>query len=267
MHPLEHLWLNHFSKRGNVFSTYAICPWGNIWQLSSEQERPWSQGWSGRHGSHRRLFDRLVLGYFKREGGLIIPEWWHKQNDSKIAEATEDEPYLCQHSPSVLKKIHKLVSARGFKRALNAAYSPLDLLKFDEKSPNDNSISIEFIQWQPEEVLTNRRRDRNYKLTVAQYISGSLLLRDIVQRHSLYHPLGSASTAIIGHEDVDPWGRGKPKTGGWDPGGARPKPRFSWKAMLTGDLIDLNGPSGLRTEIIPTPEVPKWAVMGKVKLV
>jgi N-acetyl-anhydromuramyl-L-alanine amidase AmpD len=99
-----------------------------------------------------------------------------------------------------------------------------------KETPNDQAISIENIQYgsQP-------------KLTEAQYTSLHLLLLDCGQRHGLINGRGGPDDLrrlrkaglLFGHEDVDPWGRGDKRLGGWDPGARRlVDPTFCWECLI-----------------------------------
>ena len=103
---------------------------------------------------------------------------------------------------------------------------------------------------------------RNYKLTMAQYLIGNMLFRDVCIRHGKGFPAheddraeGGFLMQLLGHEDCDPWGRGKTKSGGWDPGALRPKgKRFCWHCFITLDFANCGCSC-----VIPTPPMPAWA--------
>jgi hypothetical protein len=213
---------DYFDNDGNPFATYTVDPWGRIRQHAEEIERPWSQGWGGLGG-----LDKLETDVLKDRRKL--PEWW--------LSAHLDPP--------------------------NTHWGAFFDDMFPVGTPNDRSVSIEFIQWQPGKVVQKKYQGkRNYKLTLAQYLIGNLLTRDIAIRHGKEYPVCPDDRALIGpymqmlgHEDCDPWGRGKPKTGGWDPGALRPKgKRFCWECFLTLDFNNCDCKC-----VIPTPEMPKWA--------
>jgi len=137
---------------------------------------------------------------------------------------------------------------------------------FPTGTPNDRSVSIEFVQFQPGTIKRGKYvGKRNYKLTIAQYLIGNMLARDIAIRHGKYFPTSAFDRTasettdgvmqLLGHEDCDPWGRGKPKSGGWDPGALRPKgKRFCWSCFITLDFGSCD--CGC---VIPTPPMPTWA--------
>lgn len=213
---------DYFDNTGVPFAIYTVDPWGRIRQHAEEIERPWSQGWGGLGGRSKLMAD-LKSG--KRE----IPDWWKDEHSGWTA-SSDDE---------LMRDL------------------------FPSDTPNDRSVSIEFVQWQPGKIVRGKYvGKRNYKLTIAQYMIGNLLARDIAIRHGKNFP-GSALERtdgydviqLLGHEDCDPWGRGKPKTGGWDPGALRPKgKRFCWECFITLDFNNCN--CGC---VIPTPEMPEWA--------
>jgi hypothetical protein len=213
----------YFDNRGVPFAHYTIDPWGRIRQHAEEIERPWSQGWGGLGGRKKLLADL-------KSGKRKLPDWW--------------------------KDGHAGWTAGGDDEAMQ------DL--FQEDTPNDRSISIEFLQWQPGKIVRKKYVGmRNYKLTMAQYLIGNLLARDIAIRHGKILPESDMDRAcinegwmqVLGHEDCDPWGRGKPKTGGWDPGALRPKgKRFCWDCFLGLYFNSCN--CGC---VIPTPPMPDWA--------
>jgi len=142
--------------------------------------------------------------------------------------------------------------------------------EFGIRTPNDRAVSIEFIQFQHGEFLAPRRGrakkwasvgPKNYKLTIAQYFMGNLLMHDIALRHGMTWPIPTphehiarAACGFLGHEDCDPWGRGHAKSGGWDPGALRKQPRFCWFCILTLDFARC----GCNC-VIPTPVIPEWA--------
>lgn len=116
--------------------------------------------------------------------------------------------------------------------------TPASLVPADAYSGNDRSVTIEFIQW-----------GNQYRLTVAQYVWGSILVDDIARRHDINK---TDPRCILGHEDLDPWARGD-AVGGWDPGARRGTPRFSYDALFTPSVV-----VGTPT-CIATPPVPDWA--------
>lgn len=211
-HPLARL-ENYFTARGNPFAHYAIDPWGRIAQFAEESERPWAQGW-GAYGGRSGLESKL------KSGELVVPEWWY------ASMADRSRPWKLA-SPSLFNQV-----ARG-------------------KTPNDDSVAIEMIQY-----------GNQFKLTTTQYFAAYVLCLDICTRHLL--PFGPMT--IRGHEDADPWGRGN-RYGGWDPGAGRVngKPRWCWEAFF-------NIATGMPCEhaqhrverrnlcraVRATPERPKW---------
>jgi len=117
--------------------------------------------------------------------------------------------------------------------------SPIDLVDSSCFSGNDRAVAIEFIQW-----------GNQYLLTIQQYIWGSVLVDDIARRHGIE----KTPRNILGHEDLDPWGRGDVR-GGWDPGARRPKGdrRFDYQGLLHPPLaVDSH-------TAIMTPTMPDWA--------
>jgi len=175
-----------FEKRGsNAFSTYSVDPWGDVRCHGSEDTRSWAQGY--RKGTYRKI----------QAGELPPPRWWVEawsdvDLNIGLAEKQYDEHASFEH--------------------------PIDLLPHGATSPNYNSVSIEFVQW-----------GGQYLLTDAQYAVGHELIWDICNRHEIPHN----RLGVLGHEDVTPWWRDD-AGGGWDPGAHRATPRFSWEAMLTG---------------------------------
>lgn len=117
---------------------------------------------------------------------------------------------------------------------------PIDLLPDDCHTPNDRSVSIEFIQW-----------GNQFRLTESQYEAGHALVVDICSRHGL--PLERG--VVLSHEDVNPWTRGT-KAGGWDVGAIREDPRFCWECFLGWDAAKWWDCGA----IIETPPMPHWAV-------
>lgn len=221
--PLDHL-EDYFDDAGNPFAHYSVDPWGRIRCHVLENETPWAQGWSGLGGRVKLLEDL-------RSGKRDMPLWWSNEYPDLFEETVAD----------ALERV------------------------FPEGTPNDRSVAVEFIQWQKgrAEAISNLpgakrvwipQGPKNYKLTVAQYLAGNMLLHDIALRHGIPWPESAAerAPAFLGHEDCDPWGRGT-KAGGWDPGSLRGSPRFCWDCMLF--LRDLNGCKC----VIKTPECPKWA--------
>lgn len=220
---------DYFDNAGNPFAHYTVDPWGRIRQHAEEIERPWSQGWGALGGRKKLLKD---LENAKR----IVPDWW-----------------FIEHGLG--QEIH---------RKTNDQKDSMKLL-FPTGTPNDRSVSIEFIQWQPGKVVRKKYvGKRNYKLTMAQYLIGNLLTRDIAIRHGKTFPEfpeerhrtnHGQRMLLLGHEDCDPWGRGKAKTGGWDPGALRPKgKRFCWECFFTLDFNYCDCKC-----VIPTPKMPDWA--------
>lgn len=241
--PLDYLYKKHFGVRGHVFAHYTVDPWGRIYQYASEQHRSWAQGWSGRYGTYQQLLTSL------QSGERVPPEWW-----------------LRIWNPT-LRELAVLGFPRFKRRRVPHTRTPLDLI-VPATSPNTRTVSIEFIQYQPGPVLrwelgtsrykkVHRRLSHNRKLTFAQYSAGGALIKDICFRHAI--PL--LKGFILGHEDIDPWGRGTP-SGGWDPGAHRKVPRFSWEEML--GQIPPQIPSSTRKNIcLPTPPIPPWARMDR----
>jgi len=121
----------------------------------------------------------------------------------------------------------------------NRIDSPVAIIDKKLYSGNDRTVSIEFIQY-----------GGQCKLTEAQYKVGREFLLDICARHRLEFKRPD----IIGHEDLDPWGRGN-KNRGWDPG-AWPKDgkeTFCYECMLRPE-------QGCTCKAkIPTPPMPDWA--------
>ena len=146
-----------------------------------------------------------------------------------------------------------LVVPAWWKQTWGRNRTPLDLIRKDCSSPNDRSVAIEMVQY-GNQVL----------LTVAQYTALGFLVRDISVRHGIPLPSPERMTAddavptLLGHEDVDPWGRGTPEQGGWDPGARRPQgdKRFAWTTVLT--LESLWAPRRYSC-ILDTPPKPDWA--------
>jgi len=175
-----------FERPGSdVFSTYSMDPWGNVRCHGSEDMRSWAQGY--RKGTYRKIMDKR----------MPPPRWWTEawadvDLNMGLAEKSFYDPVTFDH--------------------------PLDLLPHGAKSPNHNSVSIEFVQW-----------GGQFLLTEAQYVNGYKLVLDICTRHGIPHN----RVGVLGHEDVCPWWRDD-AGGGWDPGAHRVTPRFSWEAMLLG---------------------------------
>jgi len=215
--PLDHL-EDYFDDADRPFAHYSVDPWGRIRCHAPENERPWSQGWSGL-GGRRKLLANIQDGLRK------VPQWW-------VDEHCYGETAYLRHE-------------RAFVQL------------FSEGTPNDRSISIEFIQWQKMHVVKKilvPDGALNYKLTVAQYLAGNMLMHDIALRHGIEWPsdLSERTYFFLGHEDCDPWGRGT-AAGGWDPGALRDAPRFDWECMLFLTKLDKCN------AIIPTPPLPEWA--------
>jgi len=115
-------------------------------------------------------------------------------------------------------------------------------------SPNSRAIAIEHIQY-----------GNGFKLTAAQYRMSHILHMDIAIRHGM-DVAGMINwkqrLQVLGHEDVDPWGRGA-RGAGWDPGALRKKPRFCWRCLLTLDFTH-GGQFKRCPAIRKTPEMPGW---------
>lgn len=236
--PLDHL-EDYFDDAGRPFAQYSVDPWGRVRCHALETETPWAQGWDA-YGGREKLFDALAAG------SRVLPEWWQRAHEAAPGASSV------------------------------AAFRNL----FRDGTPNDRSVAVEFIQWQRghAEPISSIRGAKivwipegktNYKLTIAQYLVGNMLLHDIALRHRIAWPeedqLPNGQTYFdaterfpnfLGHEDCDPWGRGT-KSGGWDPGALRVSPRFCWWCMLHLEHAKNNG-VGLDC-MIPTPEMPSWA--------
>lgn len=178
---------DYFNDAGRPFAHYCIDPWGRIIQIAEELERPWAQGW-GAYGGYRGLEKKL------NSGELKVPEWWGQ--------------------------------SLSWDRDVVDMQTPLDLVD-PGKTPNDESVAIEMIQY-----------GNQFKLTTSQYLAAAVLCLDISFRHCLsINPIN-----VLGHEDADPWGRGN-RYGGWDPGAGRVngKPRWCWSTfwgMFDMELVD-----------------------------
>jgi len=138
-------------------------------------------------------------------------------------------------------------------------YHPTDFLIGNSKSPNSGSVTVELIQWNK-----SQKNKSNFKLTVAQYLMCHALAHDVAQRHRFSSELHCdfwPHFNICGHEDLNPWSRGT-KAGGWDPGAHRVngKPRFCWHCLETLDFTH-GGQYSLCPAVIPTPPMPKWAML------
>jgi hypothetical protein len=105
---------------------------------------------------------------------------------------------------------------RSMRTRLAEVKSPLDLVE-EGTTPNHNAVAIEMVQY-----------GGQFKLTTAQYLAAFILCWDICLRHGLVFSDGT----ILGHEDVDPWGRGD-NGGGWDPGAGRITPRWCWDSFFS----------------------------------
>lgn len=241
---------DYFDRPGSPFAHYTVDPWGRIACHAHEEERPWSQGW-GKYREDKHKGGRIVLAKLLRglqaspgAGALVIPQWWKEHwYPLLIAQLTAE---------SRLPALWMIDRAEQKPSEFPQNFlSPFDLLwnhRCNEPgicwTPNDRSISIEFIQYQPDQGK------KNYLLTGAQYTAGHQLIADICQRHDIV----MNALNVYGHEDVDPWDRGHSVTGGWDPGARRPNdPRFCWDAMLTPDY-DLEH----QMLCLHTPEMPVW---------
>jgi len=217
-----------------AFSTFGIDPWGEIWQFAACDRRQGAQGWAG------------LGGYSGVKAGLIsekraAPKWWRDTWQPILsARDGEDKPRVPAHG-----------------------YSPLDLLDADEDSPNDNSISIECIQWQRSYEAWSTGKAVNYLLTTAQYVALHNLIVDRCTAWGipLWDPI-----KIRGHEDTNPWSRGTVSGGGWDPGASRPgkhAPRFCWECLESLDFAHQPHPRTLPITdlcpcMIPTPAKKSW---------
>jgi len=215
----------YFATRGNSFAHYSIDPWGRIACHALESETPWSQGWRD-YGGRRELQRKL------QTSELRTPSWWLRQWGNGV------QPY----------------------------YSPIDLVDADCVSGNDRSVTIEFIQY-----------NNQYLLTDAQYTYGHLLVWDVASRHGIALPTIPDNSQdndaisihptrqLLGHEDLDPWGRGGSQ-GGWDPGYTRKRRRFSYKFLVHPELMPRHRrgsthPLGTANHslVLPTPAIPHWA--------
>ena len=151
-----------------------------------------------------------------KDGELVVPDWW-----------------LATWGPGASALLGPFSDPVQLLRDVGAGSRELT-------SPNQRAVTIEFIQY-----------GNQYKLTVAQYVWGSVLIDDIARRHGI----PKSPARILGHEDFDPWGRGS-KSGGWDPGARRTYSdvRFSYEAMM-------HPPLGIASGVaIMTPLMPDWAV-------
>lgn len=225
--PLDNV-EDYFDEAGNPFAHYTVDPWGRIRRHANENETPWAQGWGGLGGREKLLGDIAT-------GKRRVPQWWFNNHASGIAGSTADASLI------------------AFMRL------------FPEGTPNDRSIAVEFIQWQngyreynaiKKKWVWVAKGQKNYKLTMAQYLTGNMLFHDIALRHGIEWPIVTAlrTPEFIGHEDANPWERGD-KSGGWDPGFLRKPKRFCWKCMLHLKHIGTNDCKC----IISTPEIPDWA--------
>lgn len=104
-----------------------------------------------------------------------------------------------------------------------------------EATPNQDAASIEFIQYGGQPCLT-----------MAQYDAGHNLINDICRRNGFV----MNERNVLGHEDVDPWGRGN-AGGGWDPGARRVQLTFDWNRIFGASVETTEG-------VIPTPVQQEW---------
>lgn len=102
---------------------------------------------------------------------------------------------------------------------------------FPTKSPNQAYIGVE--------LLPSRQGETWFTDDQLQAVID--LAKNRAEAHGW--PLGWEETPrLVGHEDVDPYGRWQP-SGGWDPGALREKPRFDWAAIRAGlaEIPDIPG--------------------------
>lgn len=103
------------------------------------------------------------------------------------------------------------------------AKSPQHL--FPGKRPNDNYIGVELIP-----LMVSAANMLGMWFTDEQHEAVALLCKDIAIRHRF--PRGWQYTSrLVGHEDVDAYGRWDKSGNGWDPGALRDIPRLDWASI------------------------------------
>ena len=242
--------LNVFQSQ-QAFSTFGIDPWGEIWQFGNCDQRQAAQSWgyvnrAGKKiglGGFKHVKNRLVAGYrnLTHADPLYVPDWWTRYN----------APTFMENKSKLINRIPNHGEQEPWSLDL---YTPLDYLDDDEWSPNENSISIECIQWQRSYKAWKSGEFINYKLTAAQYVALHNLIVDRCNAWGIvFNP-----RQVRGHEDVNPWGRGTRK-GGWDPGAARSlgDERFCWDCVETLDFTH-GGEYDLCPCVIPVPKKKSW---------
>ena len=101
---------------------------------------------------------------------------------------------------------------------------------FPTKYPNECYIGIEL---QPSK-RGSWGKHWPYWFSPFQHFILAFLCYDIAMRNRFPKDWYRTSR-LIGHEDVDPYGRWK-RNEGWDPGVLRKKPRFNWERLV--DILD-----------------------------
>lgn len=251
--PLKRLY--RVFSGSSVFSTFGIDPWGEIWQFCSCRRRQGAQGWgyTPRQGGKvvglggiskvRRHLDEIVIEG-KADLKYEVPRWWTDHNVH----------LFLPKRPRILERTTTHVMWKKMPREkLEYLYTPLDFLDADERSPNDNSISVECIQWQRSYKAWDSLTYVNKKLTTAQYVALHNLVFD---RCSAWGIDPYNRRQIRGHEQTNPWTRGTRK-GGWDPGAQRDEPNFCWDCMRTLDFTH-GGKYDLCPSVIKMPRKKPW---------
>lgn len=95
---------------------------------------------------------------------------------------------------------------------------------YPSRYPNSDYVGAECLP--RKETLTDSSADW---YTDSQYEAVARLAIDLARRHR-WPGLWSITSRLLGHEDLSPLTRWD-RSGGWDPGARRPKPRFSWAAV------------------------------------
>jgi hypothetical protein len=176
-------------------------------------QRPWHAGY--RRGHSKRSLRRREPPRWWSEG------WLDVDMNVGLVEAQYEEPITIEH--------------------------PVDLIG-SSRSPNFESLAIEFVQY-----------GNQFLLTTQQYAIGSALVRRLCARFDI----PTNRLGVLGHEDLTPWYR-QDAGGGWDPGQHRSKPRFDMDAML--ELALYKGEEQRRKLVnlvsqriaIGTPTMPAW---------
>lgn len=136
--------------------------------------------------------------------------------------ALERDLYLSGNwirDPRLSSETIKLWQARW-----HARKSPSHL--YPDPFPNQSYVGCELPPLPAEE-----RGPGDLWYTDEQHIAVAELANDLRRRHSWPEwPAKIPCSRLLGHEDVDLFGRSE-KSGGWDPGSLRSRPRFDWSLV------------------------------------